>query len=87
MTNEEAIRIIKSYDGYFVGHSTDEVNEALDMANEALEKQKVGEWIELEDKILAPYKCSRCGIRTNHRTRYCPECGAEMKKEKAYEQS
>lgn len=41
MTNEEAIRIIKSYDGYFMGHSTDEVNEALEMAIEALESVKV----------------------------------------------
>ena len=30
MTNEEAIAIMLSYDGCFIGYSSDEVNEAID---------------------------------------------------------
>ena len=36
MTKEEAIKVLTDYDGYFIGHSSDEVNEALDMAISAL---------------------------------------------------
>lgn len=37
MTNEEAIEVLKDWDGYFIGHSSDDVNEALDMAIKALD--------------------------------------------------
>lgn len=39
MTNEEAIEVLKHWDGYFVGHSSDDVNKALMMAIQALEQQ------------------------------------------------
>ena len=36
--NEKAREILKHWDGYFVGYSSDDVNEALDMAIKALEQ-------------------------------------------------
>ena len=39
MTREEAIDILKDWDGYFIGHSSDDVNEALNMAIKALEQE------------------------------------------------
>ena len=36
MTREEAIDVLKNWDGYFIGHSSDEVTEALDRAIKAL---------------------------------------------------
>ena len=41
MNEEQAIKVLSDYDGYFIGHSSDEVNEALDMAISALK----GGWI------------------------------------------
>jgi len=37
MNNQEAIEVLKDWDGYFIGHSSDDVCEALDMAIKALE--------------------------------------------------
>ena len=37
MTRKEAIEILKDYDGYFIGHSSDEVNAALELAINSLE--------------------------------------------------
>ena len=39
MTREEAVNILKDWDGYFIGHSSDDVYNALDMAIKALEKE------------------------------------------------
>ena len=39
MTNEEAIQVLRDWDGIFIGHGSDDVNEALNMAIEALEQQ------------------------------------------------
>lgn len=39
MTREEAIQVLKDWDGYFIGHSSDDVNEALNMAIEELKKE------------------------------------------------
>ena len=38
MTKEQAIKVLSDYDGYFIGHSSDEVNEALEMAISALKE-------------------------------------------------
>ena len=45
MTREEAIEVLKDWDGYFIGHSSDDVNEALDMAIQALQAQADGDLI------------------------------------------
>lgn len=48
MTNEEAKQVLRDWDGYFVGHGSDAVNEALEMAIKALEEEPQrakGHWI------------------------------------------
>ena len=40
MTKDEVIQIFNDWDGIFIGHGSDDVNEALDMAIEALEREK-----------------------------------------------
>lgn len=37
LSREDAIEVLKDWDGYFIGHSSDEVNKALDLAIKALE--------------------------------------------------
>lgn len=49
MTREEAIDILKDWDGYFIGHSSDDVNEALDMAIKALEQEP--RWIPVSEEL------------------------------------
>lgn len=39
MTREEAIDILKDWDGYFIGHSSDDVNDALDTAIKTLKQE------------------------------------------------
>lgn len=39
MTDKEAIQILRDWDGYFIGHSSDDVNEALRIAIEAIEQR------------------------------------------------
>ena len=39
MTREEAIQVLRDWDGYFIGHSSDDVNGALNMAIQALEQE------------------------------------------------
>lgn len=39
MTREEAIQVFRDWDGCFIGHSSDDVNEALNMAIKALEQE------------------------------------------------
>ena len=51
MSREEAIDILKDWDGYFIGHSSDDVYDALDMAIKALEQDTIPvEW--LEEKLV-----------------------------------
>ena len=39
MTREERIQILRDWDGYFMGHSSDDVNEALNAAIQAIEQE------------------------------------------------
>ena len=56
MTREEAVQVLRDWDGYFIGHSSDDVNGALNMAIKALSSsEKPNKWIDAEvlDKIRA----------------------------------
>ena len=51
--------------------------------------QKTGEWIPWmrnDDKYaygnIVIYRCSACMTPSDHRTNYCPQCGADMKEKK-----
>jgi len=53
MTKEEAIQVLRDWDGYFIGHGSDDVNEALNMAIEALEKEPCEDCISRQEAIDA----------------------------------
>ena len=59
---------------------------AIDMAIEALKERPHGEWIDRSDggRIRYPfwerYECSKCGAKSEN-TNFCPNCGADMRKE------
>lgn len=84
MTKEEALRILD-----WIPTKGDEVD-ALEMAIEALQEQKVGKWIEKDgfDGDVY-YDCSVCGeswttiegTPWDNGMNYCPHCGAKMKGE------
>lgn len=84
MTKEEALRILD-----WIPTKGDEVD-ALEMAIEALQEQKVGKWIEKDgfDGDVY-YDCSVCGeswttiegTPWDNDMNYCPHCGAKMKGE------
>ena len=42
-----------------------------------------GEWIKftLEGGFLSSHKCSNCGFNGNQLWHFCPNCGADMRKE------
>jgi hypothetical protein len=42
-----------------------------------LRKKKYGEWI---DKGSLSCRCSECGCKNDKETKFCPNCGAEMRK-------
>jgi hypothetical protein len=85
MTNEEAIKIIKS-ECYIANllnlDRTRMVNTALDLAIKALEQQpKIGHWITtrtfMHDGEFYCDKC-KCDSPNNEKWDYCPNCGAKM---------
>ena len=88
MTNQEAIEVLKGilteateYENA-VCYVTGEDRKPLEMAIEALENQKIGHWIKIDDFYMA--KCSECGRFVDSRMiikyPYC-HCGAKMKGE------
>lgn len=48
MTREEAIQVLRDWDGYFMGHSSDDVNKALNLAIKALEQDSILDKIKAE---------------------------------------
>ena len=67
MTNKEAIEIIKKDALYNP--------EVAKIAIKALKREKVGHWIQTNDKTSP--QCSECGAIT-YKWSYCPICGAKM---------
>lgn len=92
MTKEEAITILSQcgWDGLPHGY-TGGYREAIDMAIEALSTERTGYWIYKTTDAYIQRICSACGWseRIYHRNRnqdglirnYCPNCGADMRKE------
>ena len=93
MTREVAIAVLQKIkpipcraDNKSTTHTLQTI--ALDMAIKSLESKKVGEWCPQNDDYFDWYECSECGYGSNGemqysseydvRTRYCPNCGAEM---------
>lgn len=52
------------------------------MRDDDVERQpKVASWIEMLDYTSPTWRCSRCNKHTDEKTKYCPQCGAEMTEE------
>ena len=94
MTNEEAIKIIASYNYYNIEDIPDKVDEAFDVAIKALKEKDrpQGEWIG-QNKDCRGYcdsfKCSECGaliysncVQKECDFPSCPFCLADMRGEK-----
>ena len=80
MTKEEAVKILKGIDG-FCGDLPEDgnlVEEAWQMAIEALEGQKIGKWVIHDHGTTWWYKCSECGKAGDSDDRFCKHCGAKM---------
>lgn len=39
---------------------------------------KTGHWIEKYHELFNRYYCDKCGVGSELRTNYCPNCGAKM---------
>ena len=79
MTREEAKDLLREL------KADDEYDEALDMAIEALDRQK-GEWeyhnySNISNKYQGYFICSVCGYHEHTKHYFCPNCGADMRGE------
>ena len=63
--------IVNSWWGSFVK----DYQEALQMAIESLEQQKIGHWDIMSSEIC---KCSECKQFSDKVTNFCPNCGVRM---------
>lgn len=84
MTNKEAIKILKDMMSDIFVPTSDDQDDALDLAIKALEERPTGEWVREDNYVL----CSMCNCGTHQPTlmgtpmfAFCPICGAKMKGE------
>lgn len=86
MTNREAIGTLKALQGMIEWDFPFDYAAAIDKAIDALEEARRGTWDERQvesDNIWTRrrFYCSNCGgWQTYGKTKYCPNCGAEMGK-------
>lgn len=84
MTRGDAITILdceRPYGSCGCGATDKEIEEALDMAIEALEQEpKMGHWI-FDEVLDRHYYCSECKSMGVDYWDYCPNCGCRMKGE------
>lgn len=81
MTNKEAKEKIFYQWQDFLEHNIDYagISEAYKMAISALEQEpKTGHWIDT-DEGFSPCECSECKSVEFKRSKYCPNCGADMR--------
>lgn len=63
-------------------YTDEEIRKALDKAIETMKKDKQhGKWIDLGDNMILRWVCSKCGRKDRHIFNFCPDCGADMRKE------
>lgn len=76
MTRQEAIALVREVSNYMA--TRPEIDEAIDMAIEALQQEpKRGKWLNYLKEGLK-WKCSECGSKYTTPWHYCPNCGARM---------
>ena len=52
--------------------------EVLEQIPSAEPKRKMGHWIVRNEYSMRPILCSECGEWQSSRSKFCPECGAQM---------
>lgn len=90
MTNKEAIEILEwgepdadSLPTIEFKEEYKKYREALDLAIKALEDERPqGEWLWLGDNPNTNHKwsCNKCGRGVKEQEKFCPNCGADMRK-------
>lgn len=76
MTNKEAIDILRNAAFLATSTSYQAIEEAVEMAVKALEKEDAMQWIPSTVNDI----CSRCGGRGTSAFDYCPHCGRKAVK-------
>ncbi len=76
MTNKEAIDILRNAAFLATSTSYQAIEEAVEMAIKALEKEDAMQWIPSTVNDI----CSRCGGRGTSAYDYCPHCGRKAVK-------
>ena len=80
MTREETVLRLEVLKDFSQNNELKNMHEAIDMAIEALEERKHGEWIEND----FGWRCSICGntsVMWQRTYNFCPNCGAYMRGE------
>ena len=93
MTRYEAIKWLQGIEERYF-HGGDEAydkrrREAVRIAIEALERKR-GEWIPHEKQVpwgdgttdVTMFRCSVCGYEQDWQSKFCPNCGTDMRGEK-----
>lgn len=75
MTREEAIYLLNNLRAF----AEEDDDPAIDMAIEALQEERTGEWEEVQG-CKGYLCCSECGrfVNVAHKCNFCPNCGAKM---------
>lgn len=89
MTNKEAIILLREIKEKFTGNCTIDTLvpisrcdiQAIDLAINALEAKTKGKWIYLCCYGDEFPQCSVCGEINDVKTKFCPDCGADMRGE------
>ena len=87
MTNKEAIILLREIKEKFTGNCTIDTLvpisrcdiQAIDLAIKALEEKLKGKWIYVCCYGDEFPQCSVCGEINDVKTKFCPDCGADMR--------
>ena len=75
--NREIINALKEVKNRYEVYTNKRLKYAIDDAIHAIRDSKIEKW-EMTGSQYLPYKCTGCGRFERMRTRYCPDCGAQM---------
>lgn len=83
MTNKEAVTILRNEWSINAEIFSTDFFEALDLAIKVLKNERPkGEWIMNKTSARGRnYTCTHCNKVSRNKFAYCPNCGADMRKE------